>query len=304
MAAGPAGKGQIELGIDRVPERDRNYHLGGRSFYFFDFDDNILFLTTPIIVFHKTSGAEIGISSGEWALHHYQIGKAGPYRDYEILDDGPRGSFRHFRDHDEDGLRRLGARRQLFIEDVAAALGFPDLQWKGPSWECFYHAAFNQRPVSVITARGHHPETLKDGIRLLVKDRWLPLEPSYLSVLPVTHPETRRALGDVGTTMSVAQLKQQAIRESVELAIRRYGYSPHHRFGMSDDDPKNIQLIAEEMTRLKARFPEMSFFLIETHEGKFLKHEVGHGGWKSDRLVQEGQMSLFETALFSGATEV
>lgn len=292
--AGPAGKGQIELGIDRVPERDRNHHLGGRSFYFFDFDDNILFLTTPIIVFHKTSGVEIAISSGEWALHHHQIGKAGPYKDYEIRDHDDRGSFRHFRDHDEDGLRRLGARKQLFIEDVAAALGFPDLQWKGPSWECFYHAAFNQRPVSVITARGHHPRTLADGIRVLVETRWLPLEPSYLSIFPVTHPDTRRELGDDDFKMSVAELKQRAIRQSVEMAIERHGYNPHHRFGMSDDDPKNIQLIAEEMTRLKTRFPEMSFFLIETHGGQFLKHEVGHSGLRTDRLRDDRQMSLFE----------
>lgn len=291
--AGPAGKGQIELGIDRVPERDRNHHLGGRSFYFFDFDDNILFLTTPIIVFHKTSGAEIAISSGEWALNHHQIGRAGAYKDYEIRDFDNHGSFRHFRDHDEEGLRRLGARKQLFVEDVAAVLGFPDLQWKGPSWECFYHAAFNQRPVSVITARGHHPNTLADGIRVLVETRWLPLEPSYLSILPVTHPGTRQALGDDEFKMSVAELKQRAIRQSVELAIQRHGYSPHHRFGMSDDDPKNIQLIAEEMGRLKTRFPEMSFFLIETHGGQFLKHEVGHSGLRTDRLREEGQMSLF-----------
>src|SRR5690606_9628213 len=142
-----------------------------------------------------------------------------------------------------------GAHRQIFVTDIMALMDLPELTWKGPSWECFYHAAFNQRPMSLITARGHHPETLKDGIREFIKKKWLPLEPNYLSIFPVSHIQTRRDLGDKQLDMGVAELKQRAIRASVEKAIEKYGYNPHHRFGMSDDDPRNIQLIVEEMTR-------------------------------------------------------
>jgi hypothetical protein len=49
-------KSQLELGETRKREPDRNLHRGGRSFYFFDFDDNIAFLTTPLILFHKDNG--------------------------------------------------------------------------------------------------------------------------------------------------------------------------------------------------------------------------------------------------------
>ncbi len=289
-------KSQLELGIHRNTERDRNHHLGGRSFYFFDFDDNIAHLATPLVIFHKESNNEQLLSSQEWALYHSQIGKPGPFADFYINFDDHIGSFRYFRDQSHEELKRLGKKNQFFIEDLASALNLPDLQWKGPSWDCFYHATFNQRPISVITARGHDPETLKAGIRLWVDQKILPLEPNYLSLFPVSRPDVRKQLGDHDLAFSAAELKQKAIRASVEKAFEVFGYSPHHRFGMSDDDPKNIQLIYQEMKRLKADYPEVSFFMIETHQGNFVKHEIRLSetrSFASDSLVQ---MSLFDNS--------
>lgn len=284
--------GQIELGIERQPERDRNFHLGGRSFYFFDFDDNVAFLATSLVLFHKETKAELAITSGDFAREQKNIGKQGVFKDYEIRWDDTRGTFRHFRDHHREELEHLGHQNQIFIQDVAIALGLPDVQWKGPSWSCFYHATFNQRPLSVITARGHSPETVQQGIDLFMDAGHLPLRPNYLSVFPVNNFEVRKELGDGEKKLSTAQLKQAAIRKSVEKAIEVYGYSAHHRFGMSDDDPENIHLITEEMTRLKTRYPEMSFFMIETLDNSFVKHEVTVGGLKSE--VDALQHPLFQ----------
>lgn len=272
---------QLELKLERKKEADRNLHLGGRSFYFFDFDDNVAFLATPILLFHKENQTEIKITSGQWAQEHSRVGKSGPFADYDVIFDDRIGSFRHFRDHDYQSLTRLGMGRQIFIEDIAEALGFPDFQWKGPSWSCFFHASFNQRPVSVITARGHHPETIQSGIQEFVKRGHLPHEPNYLSIFPVSHPETRKQLGDLNLDLGTAELKQRAIRQSVKKALEVYGYSPHHRFGMSDDDPRNIQLIIQEMSKLKVEYPEMKFFMIETQNGEFIKHEVLQEGIRS-----------------------
>ena len=170
----------------------------------------------------------------------------------------------------------------------------PDLQWKGPSWDCFYHATFNSRPISIITARGHSEEVLRSGIFEFVKSGYLPMEPNYLSLFAVSNKDVRVQFGDSEFKASTAELKQKAIRASVEKAIEVYGYSPHHRFGMSDDDPKNIQLIVEEMTRLKSKYPEMSFFMIETHKGDFMKHEISQHGMKT-HYVNDGseQLDLF-----------
>lgn len=282
----PSGLRQLELSIERSKEADRNLHLGGRSFYFFDFDDNVAFLTTPLILFHKKTGVELNVSSAEWAQQHSVVGISGPYVDYEIRWEDKTGTFRCFRDQEQEELERRGMSKQNFLQDVAQALNSSDLQWKGPSWQTFYHAVFNQRPVSVITARGHHPETIKEGVGLMVKAKHLPLDPNYLSVYPVSHPHTRFVLGDKELTKNTAELKQTAIRASVEMAIQTYGYSPHHRFGMSDDDPKNIQLITEEMRNLKAKYPEMSFFMIATEKGEFVKHEITLSGLRGTYLSQ------------------
>lgn len=265
---------QLELPIARDIVPDRNADKGGRSFYFFDFDDNVAFLSTPILIFHKVTGRELRLSSGEFAQVHRHVGKLGPYADYCIKLDDQRGTFRNFRDRDLGVVERLLGRRQFFVRDLAAALGHPDLHWKGPSWSCFYHATLNQRPLSLITARGHRPETIREGIELLVQRRFLPCDPNYLSIFPVSNGEIRAELGDRDLSMSVAALKKAAIRRSVERAIEVYGQNPHHRFGMSDDDPHNIELIVEEMKSLKTSHPEMSFFVIETQDGHFVKWEV------------------------------
>jgi hypothetical protein len=214
------------------------------------------------------------LSSGEFAQHSRMIGRSGPYADYRIDGCDKTGTFRSFRDQDLNWLEKLSGRKQVFIEDLASALGYPDLQWKGPSWSCFYHATLNQRPVSVITARGHSPRTLRDGIKLLVREEHLPQMPNFLSLYPVSFPETRIELGDPEFQLSVAALKKRAIRASVQKAVELYGINPYHRFGMSDDDPHNIELIAEEMRELKVEFPDMSFFVIETQQGRFVKWEV------------------------------
>ena len=287
-------KGQLELGLQRSREKDRNFHLGGRSFYFFDFDDNIAYLPTPLVIFNKNTGSEHYLTSGEWAQFHAQIGNSGPFKEFEIRFDDKSGSFRYFRDHTADELQRLGRQKQIFVDDIEKILDEPDIHWKGPSWQCFFHAAFNQRPVSLITARGHSPETIRSGIQTFVKRKFLPLEPNYLSLFPVSHVPTRHALGDSNLQLSTSVLKQRAIRASVEMAIETYGYSPHHRFGMSEDDPKNIQMIVQELTRLKGDFPEMSFFMIETHDGNFVKHEISTSGLSSQSAEHFAQLSLFD----------
>ncbi|OYZ23209.1 MAG: hypothetical protein B7Y39_06110 [Bdellovibrio sp. 28-41-41] len=275
---------QLEFSIQRPKEEDRNFHKGGRSFYFFDFDDNIACLTTPLILFHKTTNAELSLSSQEWALAHSMIGRSGPYEDYEIRYNDKDGTFKHFRDQEIHDLEKLGRKNQIFESDVAHVLGLSDLEWKGPSWDCFYHSVFNQRPISIITARGHSPGTIQKGIQLFVDHGWLNQTPNYLTIYPVSNTNVRIELGDVNQKLGTAELKQRAIRNSVLRAFETYGYSDHHRFGMSDDDPKNLQLIIEEMTVLKKEFPRICFFVIETFNNRFVKHEIVESKVQSDYL--------------------
>ncbi len=264
----------MELFSERRKEVDRNFHLGGKSFYFFDFDDNVATLATQIIIFHKETGEEVLLTSANFALVHREVGISGIFKDYFIDFDDENGSFRNFRDQKIAAFDKIKGKKQKFIEDVEEALSRKDFDWKAPSWSCFYHAAHNQRPISVITARGHEPETIKQGIDLLVKDGHLSRSPNYLSIYPVSNPEVKKKLSGGEENASVADLKRGAIRESVEKAIDKYGYSDHHRFGMSDDDSHNVELITEEMKCLKQDYPEMSFFVIHTFKDSFTKTEV------------------------------
>lgn len=284
---------QMELQIQREIEPDRNSAKGGRSFYFFDFDDNVAFLSTAVFVFHKDDRREVKLSSRDFAEHSAHIGKRGIYQDYLIDYDDRIGTFRSFRDQDIGLVRRWVGHRQPFLKDLAAALGYPDFHWQGPSWSCFKHAVFNQRPMAIITARGHHPETLKAGFQLMVKAGHIPHEPNYLKIMPVSHPRIKSELS-LSHDTPIARLKQAAIRASVLEAFRVYGQNPHHRFGMSDDDPENIRLIVEEMVRLKSEFPQNSFFVIETHKGQFIKREVFHD-YTIDQILLPStqQLSLF-----------
>ena len=215
---------QLDLDLHRERQDDRNFAKGGRSFYFFDFDENIAFLSTPCFIFHRETRHEVQLSGREYILHSPQVGKRGVYKDYVIDLDPETGSFRYFRDQDLSLLERIFGRRQTFLRDIAAALGQPEVHWKGPSWDYFYHAVFNQRPISLITARGHHPETIKAGIRILVKEGHLPVEPNYLGVYPVSHPEVLKQLG--GKEGEIPLLKRRALRRSVEDAMRIYGHNP------------------------------------------------------------------------------
>jgi hypothetical protein len=233
----------------------------------------VAYLATPIIIFHKDTGNELHLSSGEFAQHGHDIGKQGQYANYYVDINDETGSFRNFRDRDIPAKSK-GMLKQAFIEDIETAIQKKDFTWKAPSWNCFYHATYNFRPLSVITARGHNSETIKEGISLLVKDGHLPHDPNFLSVYPVSNPKTRAALGDEMLSASVPELKKGAIRMSVEQALDRYGHNPYHRFGMSDDDPRNVELITSEMQSLKSRYPEMSFFVIQTFKDSFEKREI------------------------------
>ncbi|HVJ66085.1 MAG TPA: hypothetical protein VM901_12575 [Bdellovibrionota bacterium] len=264
--------GQIPF-FDEDPqiERDRNFEQGGRSFYFFDFDDNVVHLPTKIVLFDRQTHEEFEVSTEEYAAIHTKLGEPGsPWERFELRDN-PMGSYRNFREHPREMLE---GREQPLVEDMLTALKNPFLEWRGPSWDFFYKAVKNNRSISIITARGHHPHTIRRAVNLLVQSRDLAVSPNYLSIYPVSHEPTRAYLGDSESKLSIAELKKIAIKVAVQDAFECYGQNEHHRFGMSDDDPKNIALIVEAMRELKAVYPKNEFFVFNTFARRIVREEV------------------------------
>lgn len=281
---------QPEL-LERERYPDRNLHHGGRSFYFFDFDDNVMSLDTPIFLFHRHSGEELQLSTAEFAQVSPQVGQPGPYHDYEIDLNDYHGSFRRFRDlapHED-----AAGREQPFVEDLRSALARPDFEWRGPSWELFFHAVHNRRPLSIITARGHHPTTLARGVELLHQGGHLTQLPRYVSIFPVSHPQIREDLSRDQGTLTVPELKLEAILRSVAAAMTNFGENPHHRFGMSDDSPENLELITAAMVRLKQRYPQNAFFVIDSSKLPLVKTEILLDHTESEEVDSPAQLSLF-----------
>lgn len=285
---------QLELPLELPRHPDRNFAKGGRSFYFFDFDDNVLYLPTPLYLFNKHTGEEKSLSTREFASIGEIIGLDGPWKDYEIRFCDQTGSFRRFRHKQLSLIDRLfKRRRQPLIEDLLRILPQPHHEWRGPSWNFFWHAVHNERPLSIITARGHKPETIQESIGILKRHKHLSRDPNYLSVYPVSNRIIRAQLGDKEFTWHTSKLKQEAIKFSVQEAFKRYGFNPNHQFGMSDDDPLNIRLIIEAMQDLKHTYPDNSFYVIDTHGGRLLKQEILMDSVQKPQPLVGEQLGLF-----------
>lgn len=277
---------QVEMPIPRSVHPDRNASLGGKSFYFFDLDENVFRVESAHYVFHKKTGEPLEVPGATFWKQFDRIGHVGIYKDYDVNVDDVDGSFRRFRD-----LQNVDTAEQPFLQDIYEAI--KEEGWRGPAWNHFHHAVLNQRPVAVITARGHHPDTVAAGIDVFSQRGYLPTVPNYLEILPVSNPAITKQLGGG----SVPELKRKAIRFAVERAFEVYGESPYHRFGMSDDDPKNVQKIIEEFIHLKKDFPNNAFFIIETAKGRCNKWEIFPDHAEKTVISAQEQLTLFNECL-------
>jgi len=231
------------------------------SFYFFDIDENILHLPTKVHLLNTVTGEEKTMSQREFEGIRAYLGVAGDWEDWAAP---PDRAFREF----ADGKDRNG--EEYLLRDIRRALQAGE-GWKGPSWDIFRYAVLRKRPIAFVTARQHSSETIKAGIALLKEAGELPEDPLYVAVFGVSNPEVRTELGAHLTT---AGLKRKAIRMCVERGLDAYGRDLPHSFGMSDDDPKNVDLITSAMLECKMEYPEKRFFVISTNRRQHVKLEV------------------------------
>lgn len=234
-----------------------------KSFYIFDFDDNIIHTGSITYIYHKDSGEEVSLSSHEFVKHRTLIGKEGRYEDY-FIDSSPGKSFKRFGDDPDNGYFP-------FLDDLQEAVKVQG--WQGPSWERFVKAVRRDRTIAIITARGHHPDSIKQGISWLAEAGLLPKAPDIHSIYSVTSPATKQQLRWTGPDL-ISSLKKQALAHFVEAVYHEFGHEPAHRFGFSDDDPKNIASTRHKFLDLKQRNPHHSFFLYEARPKEVIEEEV------------------------------
>jgi len=236
-----------------------------QSFYFFDFDDNIMFMETTILIQNTVTSEITELSTAEFAHTAPRLGVPGAWQEYTIFDN----SYKYFRD-----IATADAPdEQYFIRDIKQALD-SGKKWQAPSWAFFAHACAKQRPLAIITARGHEPDTMKAGIRVLLERGFIEQEPNYLNIYPVSNDNVRRQLGDKKLNYTIPTLKKLAIFHAVEMGLEQYGADLPHQFGMSDDDSRNLNLVIEAMHDCKLRHDDKRFFVFNTHVSQNVKLEV------------------------------
>jgi len=115
------------------------------KYYAFDWDDNIAFMPTKIILMSENE-EEVPMSTEEFAEHRHEIGvEPFSFKGTTIVGYAP------------DPFRNFGVQgdKKFIIDSMVAS--------PGPSWNDFVECLNGGSVFAIITARGHNPETLKEA---------------------------------------------------------------------------------------------------------------------------------------------
>ena len=133
-------------------------HVDILKYNIFDWDDNLLFMETPLHFQHFENGRWVNkdITPQEFA----QIRKKYPtdYMDNNEWKGDSKFSFIEFRDFGPRGAN-------AFLEDVKRTIEHKSF---GPSWEIFLDVLKEGRLFAIVTTRGHEPSTLRSAVEYII----------------------------------------------------------------------------------------------------------------------------------------
>lgn len=120
------------------------------KYYAFDWDDNIMFMPTKIMVL-SDNDEEIGMSTEDFAEHRHQIGSEPfEYKGATIVN-YTSNPFRYF---------GVEGDKRFIIDCMTAPVG--------PSWNDFVECINGGSIFAIITARGHTPSVLKEAVKNII----------------------------------------------------------------------------------------------------------------------------------------
>ena len=245
--------------------------------YSFDWDDNILYMPTVIKM--------LKYDDNEWKpvdVSTHTFSQVRNDKNYKLDDD----AFYNFREEKE------------FIKDLKKAL---ENESFAPSFNKFKEALMYANPISIITARGHQPITLRKGMDLIVARTFNENELStMLSTIQENFPETKYMTPDktlevyldsidyhtvsseyfanrFGTDFTSAinpeENKKIAFRDYVTKVIKGAEQMVGTNYnklsiGFSDDDLGNINAMVDFIkNELQEEFPDTKFIIYDTSQG-------------------------------------
>jgi len=135
-----------------------NESTGGLELHYsaFDWDDNILHMPTTILMEQKVGNKwlPVEISTAEFATVR------NDKENYRLRDNNPELAFSGFRDTGSRG-------QKAFIEDVKKAV---NEKLYAPSWDAFIKTLSEGAIFAIITARGHEPEIIREGVEYIINN--------------------------------------------------------------------------------------------------------------------------------------
>jgi len=262
---------KFKLLLEEQMQLDESYR-----YYSFDWDDNVMTLPTKIRMLKN--GKPFGVSSEEFAHKRLLVGKGKDINGdvWEL----PEDAFKDFRPEGD----------AQFIKDTENPVKY------GPIWKDFVECVNQGRIFSVITARGHTPSVMKDAVKHMINrnqngiyknaciagiNEWRDKAnmPSlkgdaaidfYLNELckfyPVSFPGLFGADASDPSKAKTQAMDQFAAHVKQKAKDAGYKRGKEISMGFSDDDSRNVELMAKHMKQARHGFS--SVHIKETGEGK------------------------------------
>ena len=121
------------------------------KYYAFDWDDNLMYMPTKIYL-KDEGGNSVGMSTEDFAEYRSEVGKEPfEYEGHTIVG------------FDDDAFRdfKVTGDKKFLVDAMKAPIG--------PAWDDFVEAVNNGSIFAIVTARGHTPSVLKNGVYNLIK---------------------------------------------------------------------------------------------------------------------------------------
>lgn len=247
----------------KITEGFRDEKTPDLKYYAFDWDDNIVHMPTKIVL-QDDKGKEVGMSTEDFAEYRHQVGKGEfEYNGHTIVGYAE-NPFRNFRTEGD---------KDFLIDSMKAK--------KGPAFDDFKEAINNGSIFSIITARGHNPETLKQAVYNYIvndfegisKDELLKNLKKYRSFIGEDEMSDKELIdsylamnkyhpvsfGNEGGATNPEEAKVKAMNDFVDYIkgmaaiLNKKAWLKNdlgHKFtptkpmiGFSDDDPKNVEVM-------------------------------------------------------------
>jgi len=264
-----------------ISENKDSDHL---LYYAFDWDDNILNMTTVIHMDKKVNGEWVptDVSTAEFAEVR------GDKENWRVLNNNPEAAFSDFRDNGPKGIN-------AFLDDVKKSISMKRF---GPAWNDFMECLSNGCIFAIITARGHESEGMRLGIdwiidNILTEEQLYSMynnllkfayifnidsgeQPRILKGQPSKNELVKMYLDSCdfvgvsspsrgGSPSNPEKAKEEALLEfksKVNKFAEQVGMSA--KIGFSDDDLKNVKHIEDLVDGLhNERFPNIKEIVVK-----------------------------------------